>query len=76
MFKRPRRRIVHQVCYFCTNKTLPDYKDVGVLRRFISERGKISGRDNTGVCAKHQRRLTISVKRARHLALLPFTVNV
>lgn len=71
-----RKRIVRQVCYFCTNKTLPDYKDAVALRRFISERGKILGRDKTGTCAKHQRRLTAAIKYARHLALLPFIVKI
>jgi len=74
---RPRRRFVHQrrkVCQFCVEKTdLIDYKDVGKLRRFVSERGKIEPRRKMGTCAKHQRTLTIALKRARHLALLPFT---
>lgn len=75
MLRKPRRKNIRLVCYFCTNKTLPDYKDVGVLQRFISERGKILGRDKTGACTKHQRRLTGAVKRARFLALLPFTAG-
>ena len=73
MLRRPtRRKNIRLVCYFCTNKTLPDYKEVAVLQRFISERGKILGRDKTGSCAKHQRRITNAVKRARFLSLLPF----
>jgi small subunit ribosomal protein S18 len=55
-------------------KDIP-YKDVGLLRRFVSDRGKIEPRRKTGTCARHQRRLTTSIKRARHLALLPFTAE-
>ncbi|MBI4300814.1 MAG: 30S ribosomal protein S18 [Chloroflexi bacterium] len=66
----PRRK----VCSFCEEKTKTiDYKDINRLRRFISDRGKIEPRRKTGTCARHQRRLTIALKRARHLALLPFT---
>ena len=65
----PRRK----VCGFCAEK-LPhiDYKDVGRLRRYLSERGKIEPRRKTGTCARHQRALTVALKRARHVALLPF----
>ncbi len=66
----PRRK----VCAFCVDKVTDiDYKDVGRLRRYISDRGKIEPRRRTGTCAKHQRVLSIALKRARHLALLPFT---
>ncbi len=66
----PRRK----VCAFCVDKvTSIDYKDAGRLRRYISERGKIEPRRKTGTCAKHQRTLTVALKRARHIALLPFT---
>ena len=71
-----RKRYVRRrkVCAFCLEKTkVIDYKDVATLRRFLTERGKIRSRRKTGTCAKHQRRLAIAVKRARHLALLPFT---
>lgn len=68
----PRRK----VCAFCADKTLePDYKDSKRLQRYVSDRGKILPRRRTGSCAKHQRRLTIAIKRARHLALLPFVGN-
>ncbi len=68
----PRRR----VCAFCLEKTRTiDYKDVATLRRFLTERGKIKSRRKTGTCAKHQRRLAVAVKRARHLALLPYTAE-
>jgi small subunit ribosomal protein S18 len=62
------------VCAFCLEKTKTiDYKDIATLRRSLTERGKIKSRRKTGTCAKHQRRLAIAVKRARHLALLPYT---
>ncbi len=70
-FTRRRR-----VCAFCLEKTkVIDYKDLSTLRRFLTERGKIKSRRKTGTCAKHQRRLAVAVKRARHLALLPFTAE-
>ena len=63
-----------KVCSFCVDKVETiDYKDVARLRRFISERGKILPRRVTGTCARHQRELTVAIKRARHLALLPFS---
>ncbi len=69
----PRRK----VCYFCVEKIDHiDYKDVNLLRRYISDRGKIRPRRQTGVCAKHQRRLAVAIKRARHMALLPFVAEI
>ena len=66
----PRRR----VCAFCVEKVRHiDYKDIPRLRRYISDRAKIDPRRRTGTCAKHQRILATAIKRARHLALLPFT---
>lgn len=63
-----------KVCSFCVDKVENlDYKDVAKLRRFISERGKILPRRVTGTCARHQRELTVAIKRARHIALLPFS---
>ena len=71
---RPRYAPRRKVCAFCVDKIdHVDYKDVGRLRRYLSDRGKIEPRRKTGTCAKHQRRLTIALKRARHVALLPFT---
>ncbi len=68
--RRPRRK----VCAFCADKIEHiDYKDVGRLRKFVSERGKILPKRMSGTCAKHQRELTTSIKRARHLAFLPYT---
>ena len=69
-FRRPRRK----VCYFCANKLEKlDYKDAGFLRKYVSDRGKILPRRASGNCAKHQRKLTTSIKRARTIALLPYT---
>ena len=68
--RRPRKK----VCSFCVDKVENiDYKDAGKLRRFITERGKILPRRISGNCAKHQRQVTLAIKRARNIALLPFT---
>jgi len=65
-----------RVCSFCVDKVVAiDYKEPSRLRRFISDRGKIEPRRKTGTCARHQRMLTEALKRARHLALLPFTAQ-
>jgi small subunit ribosomal protein S18 len=69
-----RRRPKRKVCVFCTERaTFIDYKDVNRLRRFLTERGKIVPRRVSGNCARHQRALAIAIKRARELALLPYT---
>lgn len=69
---RPRRK----VCQFCVEKVREiDYKDAQRLRRYLSDRGKIEPRRKTGTCAKHQRRLAVALKRARHMAMLPFTAD-
>ena len=68
------RKMRKKVCSFCSDKVSNiDYKDVMKLRRFMSERAKILPRRVTGTCAKHQRELTTAIKRARYLALLPYT---
>ncbi len=68
--RRPRRK----VCSFCAEKaTFIDYKEVNRLRRFVTERGKILPRRVSGNCARHQRALAVAIKRARELALLPYT---
>jgi small subunit ribosomal protein S18 len=68
-YRKERRK----VCQFCADKVTDiDYKDVVKIRKFISERGKILPRRISGVCAKHQRQLTLAIKRARCIALLPF----
>ena len=70
--RRPRRK----VCSFCVDKVQRiDYKDVGRIRRYISDRGKIDPRRKSGTCAKHQRMLTAALKRARHMAMLPYTAD-
>ena len=62
-----------KVCSFCVDKIdTIDYKDVARLRRFVSERAKILPRRVTGTCARHQRELTVAIKRARQIALMPF----
>ena len=62
-----------KVCLFCRDKIETiDYKDAAMLRPYISDRGKIAPRRKSGACARHQRRLANSIKRARHLALLPY----
>lgn len=72
---RPMRgkRARKKVCAFCVDRAEHiDYKDVAKLRRYLSERAKIVPRRVTGTCARHQREMTIAIKRARHLALLPY----
>jgi small subunit ribosomal protein S18 len=72
-FDRRRRK----VCSFCLERVeFIDYKDVTRLRRYLSDRGKILPRRMTGTCALHQRGLTVALKRARHIALLPFASEV
>ena len=72
MKRRPIRRR-KKVCVFCGEKNAEiDYKDVNKLKRYVSERGKILPRRITGNCAKHQRALTVAIKRARHVALMPY----
>lgn len=72
-FERRRRK----VCSFCLeHATAIDYKESSKLRRYLSDRGKIMPRRMTGVCALHQRRLTLALKRARHIALLPFSADL
>ncbi len=66
----PRRR--KKVCIFCGKDSGIDYKDVVKLKRFVSERGKILPRRVTGNCAKHQRAVTLAIKVARHLAIMPY----
>ncbi len=61
-----------KVCVFCGKDSSIEYKDTNKLKRYISERGKILPRRITGNCAKHQRALTVAIKRARHIALMPY----
>ena len=72
--RRGGRKGRKKVCSFCVDRVEAiDYKDISRLRRFVSERAKILPRRVTGTCARHQRELTVAVKRARYLALMPYT---
>lgn len=77
---KKRRRIIEIVvprnCPFCKGKTEPDYKEIDVLQKYLNDRAKIQGKSRTGICSKHQRRISLAIKRARHLALLPFTPKI
>ena len=71
-FRRKRKK----VCNFCVDKIDEiDYKDVDKLKKYVSDKGKILPRRVTGTCAKHQRKVTTAIQRARHIALLPYTVK-
>ena len=76
MMQRKKVIKVAKNCQFCKEKIEPNFKDVANLTKYMSDRGRIIGRDRSGVCAKHQRRMTTEVKRARHLALLPFVAGL
>lgn len=69
-------RSTKRVCVFCEGKKEPDFTDAASLRKFMSDRSRIQPRARTGVCSKHQRRVTKHIKYARHLALLPFVNQV
>ena len=70
------RKMRKKVCPLCANKELVlDYKNADQLKKFINDKGKILPRRATGACAKHQRDITLAVKRARHIAILPYTQN-
>ena len=70
--RRPRRK----VCSFCVDKVEAiNYKDTAKLKKYVTERGKILPRRITGTCAAHQRQLTVAIKRARHIALMPYTTQ-
>jgi small subunit ribosomal protein S18 len=71
-FKKTRRKIsVPKVCFFCGEKKEPSFWDMGVLSKFLTERGKIIPASRSGLCLKHQRAIGLSIKHARHLALIP-----
>jgi len=78
--KRPTRRRSSlgqkKNCSFCQKKREPSYKEVEVLKNFISDRAKILRSENTGLCQKHQRRVSKAIKQARFLSLLPFTTQI
>ena len=68
------RKVRKKVCVLCSDKNFElDYKNVEQLKKFINDKGKILPRRATGACAKHQRAITLAVKRARHIAILPYT---
>ncbi|MFS8524862.1 MAG: 30S ribosomal protein S18 [Limnochordales bacterium] len=76
MLVRRERRRRRKVCAFCVDKIdRIDYKETGRLRRFLTERAKMLPRRITGNCARHQRQLTVAIKRARQVALLPYTTD-
>jgi small subunit ribosomal protein S18 len=76
---KPKRRIqktnAPKNCYFCEEKKEPTFSDIAVLQRSVTERGKIIPRSRSGFCSAHQKALSVAVKHARHLALLPFIVR-
>lgn len=74
---RPQRRFrtSRRICAFCVEKVAIDYKQYDILSRYVNEFGRIRPRRQTGTCAKHQRALAVEIKRARHLALLPFVAE-
>ncbi len=74
--RKPKKTIAPKNCPYCANKTNPNFLDTKDLEKYVSERGKIFARTRTGLCSLHQRRMTIAVKHARHLALLPFVQRV
>ena len=70
------RKVRKKVCVLCSDKNFElDYKNADQLKKFINDKGKILPRRATGACAKHQRAITLAVKRARHIAILPYTQN-
>ena len=64
---------VKRNCPFCKGDKEPDYKNSTELGNYMTERGKIMSKDRTGLCAKHQKRVAVAIKRARHIGVLPFT---
>ena len=74
MAKPPPRKLKKKVCQFCKDKvTYIDYKDIGTLRKYISDRGKIRARRVSGCCSQHQRDVAVAVKNSREMAMLPYT---
>lgn len=75
MRKKGGMRRRKKVCVFCGKDNVIDYKDTAKLKKYVSERGKILPRRITGTCAKHQRALTVAIKRARHVTLMPYVAE-
>lgn len=76
MIQKKRKIKVPRDCSYCKEGFPPSFKDVATMTKYMSERGRILGKDRTGVCARHQRILAREVKRARHMALLPFVAGL
>jgi len=76
-FSGGRRYIARpKICQFCADKNIViDYKQIDLLRRYVTEDGKIRPRRQTGACARHQREVSAAIKRARHIALIPYVLN-
>lgn len=74
-FKKVEEKVARN-CPFCKANTAPSYKEYEALAKFMSDRAKVLGKDKTGICSKHQRRVAQEIKRARHLALLPYIPSV
>lgn len=72
---RPVRKRRKKVCIFCADKFMPDYKNVNLMRRFISDRGKILTMRSSGCCARHQRAIAQEIKKSRQLGFIPYTVD-
>ncbi len=70
-----KKTVAPKTCFFCTEKSQPNYADISVLQRFVTDRGKIVNRQVNGLCSHHQKQLTLAVKYGRHLALLPFVAH-
>ncbi len=66
---------VNKKCFFCESEVVPHYTETTVLGKYLSERGKLVARSKTGLCGSHQRKVEVSVKKARFMALLPFVVR-
>lgn len=69
------KKRVKKVCYYCVHKVEPNYKNVSNVQRMTTDRGKIVPRRLTGTCSKHQRKLALSIKRARYMAFIPFVAE-
>lgn len=76
MARKKRRQKRRGKCWFCQSESLPTYREYETLKKFTTQRGKIVSGAKSGVCAKHQRQLSKAIKRARFLALLPYTAQV
>jgi small subunit ribosomal protein S18 len=76
IIRRAQKTNVPKRCQFCAEKKEPQFSDTATLNKFITDRAKIVSMSRSGLCTKHQKRLAVAIKRARHLALLPFVIKV